>query len=67
MTHVPIFDCVDCKHRKKNESGLYCAAYPNGIPKEITQGIVKPHKMEQCGNGVKFEDKRPPQFRVYVD
>ncbi len=67
MIPVNIFDCVACKHRKKNEYGLYCAAFPEGIPDDIIHGTVKPHKMEQCGNGIKFEDKRPPEFQTYSD
>ncbi len=67
MTNVTIFDCVDCKHRKKNETGFYCAAFPDGIPNDIIRGTVKPHKMGQCNNGVKFEDKRPIKFRTYSD
>lgn len=67
MVPVYFFDCIACKHRKDDNGIDCCLAFPNGIPDEIIHGLVKPHKMEQCGNGIKFEDKRPPEFQTYSD
>lgn len=58
MVPVCDFACVDCIHRKKNEKVLYCGAYPDGIPRSILNCEIDPRKIDECGNGYKFEDKR---------
>ena len=57
---VPVYDfaCISCVHRKRNENGIYCGAYPNGIPRHILECEVDPRETNECGNGYKFEDKR---------
>ena len=57
---VPVYDfaCLCCTNRKKNEKGLYCGAYPNGIPRRILECEIDPRDGSECGNGYKFEDKR---------
>ena len=58
MVPVYFFACLDCRHREKNEKGLYCGAYPDGIPRRILECEIDPRKNNECGNGYKFEDKR---------
>ena len=57
---VPVYDfaCIDCVHRKKSPNGLYCAAFPDGIPRNILECRKDPRDGTECGNGYKFEDKR---------
>jgi len=55
-TIVPL--CVFCKHYREFETDKpvrACSAYPNGIPKEITDGKVD-HRVPYRGDGgVVFE------------
>lgn len=57
MTYVP--DCALCRHsylRSMPESGkkaLACAAFPEGVPEEITDTVKTPGGI--CANGIGYE------------
>lgn len=50
--------CVTCKHlhvsRIKRQQGK-CDAFPNGIPREITDGTVSHTDYVKGDNGIKYE------------
>lgn len=41
-------DCLKCRH--KFESSACCAAYPQGIPAPVIQGL-EPHRVPREGDG----------------
>lgn len=47
--------CFNCKHFREIEGG--CDAFPDGIPYELTEGIVLTHDepFEGQGNDIVFE------------
>ena len=52
--------CIDCKHflnNKKDEWGLRCKAFPDGIPDEIIFGDFDHHKPHKDDNSIQFEPK----------
>lgn len=54
---VIIPDCTSCRHIKEDENGhFYCAAFPNGIPKEYFWGNIQVRKLPECANHIKFEE-----------
>ena len=58
MIPVFVFDCIFCKNTYRDDKyGLVCGAYPKGFPDEIVHNVIKPHELNECGNGFKFEDE----------
>ncbi|GAB5492415.1 MAG: hypothetical protein Phog2KO_26300 [Phototrophicaceae bacterium] len=48
--------CLYCKHfHILNRSGLFCDAFPDGIPDEIVKGHFDHRKPHPNDNGVQFE------------
>ena len=48
--------CIFCKHFNRDErENMTCAAYPNGIPKEIQDLKVIHTKPYSADNGIKYE------------
>ncbi len=46
-------DCLKCRH--KWESGAFCAAFPEGIPAPIIQGLHGHRQAYPGDNGVVFD------------
>lgn len=53
-----LIDCLRCRHldRVNFDAGLYCDAFPNGIPWKIAAGEVDHRKAFRGDHGIRFED-----------
>lgn len=49
--------CLDCKHldRENFVAGLFCDAFPDGIPYDIATGKFIHDKLYEGDNGIIFE------------
>ena len=61
---IQFSECDKCK----NYTGLHpetkqmtCKAFPNGIPLNYVFGEVNVLEINECKNGIKFEDKNRPE------
>jgi len=46
-------ECNKCRH--VSDDGLYCKAFPDGIPMEILSGKVQHRTSHPGDNGIRFE------------
>lgn len=58
MELIQDIDCLRCKHldRENFVAGLYCEAFPNGIPRKIATGEVNHLGPYRGDHGIHFED-----------
>ena len=56
---MKIYNCNFCKHREK---GVKCAAYPEGIPREILKISDSKLYYKECKNGIKCIPRIDPAF-----
>ena len=51
--------CADCIHITGKWPGIIsCPAFPDGIPDDYFWNKVDVLKLDECGNGVSFEEKK---------
>ena len=54
MVRIPA--CVRCVHLSAEGKGT-CDAYPDGIPEDYVEGTIDIEEIEECANGIKYENK----------
>ena len=48
-------DCDKCKHKRANKGfQMCCDAFPDGIPYDFDETVVK--ELKECNNGIGYED-----------
>lgn len=55
---IIVSECTYCMHSDKAEDpqDLTCKAFPEGIPNDYLWGFIDVHELEECNNGIKYED-----------
>jgi hypothetical protein len=64
IMHINAAICRRCKHLHTDKAGLFCDAFPNGIPIEIVENKVSPRYPYEGEQGIRFERRIKEKMRV---